>query len=153
MTVHGNRVLIVESRFYEDIAEDMARGAIEALELNGVSYERLAVPGSFEIPAAIAFAIDAENDRNAFDGYIALGCVIRGETDHYDHICRETARALMDLTVEDGIALGFAILTCHTAEQARYRADPKQGNKGGDAAQACIRMMVLRDRFERDNAE
>ena len=132
------RVLIVEARFYEDISDELAKGAIAVLDDAGVAHQRLAVPGAFEIPAAIAFA------GGAFDGFIALGCVIRGETDHYDHICRECSRALMDMAVKDGVALGFGVLTCENYDQARVRAAVDRKNKGKDAAEACLRMMELK---------
>ena len=141
------RVLIVEARFYDDIADALVAGASEALEREGVAYDRIAVPGAFEVPAVIAYALDAADEVAGapdYAGFIALGCVIRGETDHYDHICRETSRALMDLAVEDSIALGFGILTCETLEQARVRAAVDQKNKGADAAEACLRMMAIK---------
>ncbi len=143
-------VLIVEARFYEDIADEIARGAIAELDKAGVAYERISVPGTFEIPAAIRFALRSQEahalSRN-FAGFIALGCVIRGETDHYDHICRESSRALMDLSVNQGIALGFGVLTCENREQAWARAAVDQKNKGADAAQACLRMMEIQREF------
>jgi len=144
------RVLIVEARFYEDIADEMAKGAVAVLEAAGVAYERIAVPGTFEVPAAIHFALRSmELHASSYDyaGFIALGCVIRGETDHYDHICRESARALMDLTVRHGVACGFGILTCETGEQAWERARVDRKNKGADAANACLRMMDLQRHF------
>ena len=109
-------ILIVEARFYDDIADEMARGAIAAIEAAGYTYERVGVPGSFEIPGAIGFAMDAaeEGEGPDFAGVVALGCVIRGETDHYDHICREVSRALMDFSARDGMPLGFGLLTCET---------------------------------------
>lgn len=142
-----SQILIVEARFYEDIADEMAKGAIQVLENNGMAYERLAVPGTFEIPAAIRFAIRSMEFRAAtsrYAGFVALGCVIRGETDHYDHICRETSRALMDLSTTYSVALGFGVLTCETYEQAWARAAVDQKNKGADAAEACLRMMEVK---------
>ena len=142
-----HRVLIVEARFYEDIADDMMRGAAAELDAHNVDYESYAVPGAFEIPAAIRFAVRSMEVRSAlvkYSGFIALGCVIRGETDHYDYICREASRALMDLTVAHSIAFGFGLLTCDTYEQARVRAAVDGKNKGGDAARACLRMMELK---------
>ena len=141
------RVLMVEANFYEDITEGLAQGAIQVLDAAGVSYQRVTVPGAFEVPAAIRFAIrstEAHAAEEPFSGYIALGCVIRGETDHYEHICRETSRALMDLSVNHGAALGFGILTCENHEQAWARADVNQKNKGADVAEACLRMMELK---------
>ncbi len=140
-------VLIVEARFYEDIADQLAEGAIAVLNAEGVAYARWAVPGAFEIPAAIGFALDVQRDhpqRQMFEGFVALGCVIRGETDHYEHICRETCRALMDLAVQRNLALGFGVLTCGNYAQAKVRADIHGHNKGADAALACLRMIQMR---------
>lgn len=140
-------VLIVESRFYEDIADQLVQGAVAILEDAKVGYESLAVPGAFEVPGAIRFAIRAMESHAAttnYAGFVALGTVIRGETDHYEHIARETTRALMDIAVLQQVALGFGILTCDTKEQAQVRAAVDQGNKGADAASACLRMMELR---------
>lgn len=143
-------VMIVEGRFYEDLAEEMARGAITALEAAGASYERFAVPGAFEVPAAIACAVHAmeinPTDRR-FDGFVALGCVIRGETTHYDHICQESARGLMDLATRHSLALGYGVLTCENRAQALARARVAQGNKGGAAAEACLAMIALKARL------
>ena len=141
------RVLIVEARFYSDLADEMAKGAIAALDKAGILHDRIAVPGTFEVPAAIRFALRAMETHSAtsnYSGFIALGTVIRGETDHYDHICREVSRALMDIAVKQSVALGFGILTCETKEQAEARADISRGDKGADAAQACLRMMDLK---------
>ncbi len=143
-------VLMVEARFYEDIADEMAKGAIAALEKAGVVHERIAVPGTFEVPAAIHFALrsmEIHASSHDYAGFVALGCVIRGETDHYDHICRESSRALMDLTVQRGVACGFGILTCETWDQAWERARVDGKNKGADAANACLRMMELQRHF------
>ena len=96
-------VLIVEARFYEDVADELAKGAIAALAAAGATYERLEVPGAFELPAAIRMnikAMELGNGYRYYDGYIALGCVIRGETSHYDHVCGECVRGLMDLSLE-----------------------------------------------------
>ena len=141
------RVLIVEARFYSDLADEMAKGAIAALDKAGILHDRVAVPGTFEVPAALRFALRAMETHSAtsnYSGFIALGTVIRGETDHYDHICREVSRALMDIAVKQSVALGFGILTCETKEQAEPRADISRGDKGADAAQACLRMMDLK---------
>jgi 6,7-dimethyl-8-ribityllumazine synthase len=141
------RVLIVEARFYSDLADEMAKGAIAALDKAGILHDRVAVPGTFEVPAAIRFALRAMETHSAtsnYSGFIALGTVIQGETDHYDHICREVSRALMDIAVKQSVALGFGILTCETKEQAEARADISRGDKGADAAQACLRMMDLK---------
>ena len=134
-------ILIVEASYYEDIAADLRKGAVEALEAAGVSHDVVSVPGTFEVPAAIRFAIRAMELGAAsqrYAGFIALGCVVRGETDHYEHISREAVRALMDLSINYSVAMGFGILTCETIEQARVRADPTDRNKGGEAARACL---------------
>ncbi|RMD62252.1 MAG: 6,7-dimethyl-8-ribityllumazine synthase, partial [Alphaproteobacteria bacterium] len=120
------RVLIVEARFYADIADALMAGAVHALEEAGATFAQVAVPGAFEIPAAIAFAERGAQQagRPVFDGYVALGCVIRGETSHYDYVCGESARKLQDLAVDRGLAIGYGILTCENAEQAWARARP-----------------------------
>lgn len=144
------RVLIVEARFYEDLADELVKGARAVLDAAGVEHERIAVPGAFEVPAAIAFAQRAMERDTAparYAGYVALGCVIRGETSHYDHICTETSRALMDLATRGNLAIGFGILTCENGEQARVRAAVRGKNKGADAARACLRMMELKRAF------
>ncbi len=133
-------VLIIEARFYAEIADAMAAGAGAVLKSAGATCERVAVPGAFELPAALRMAIDS----GRYHGYVALGCVIRGETSHYDIVCQETARGLARLAVAEGIALGFGLLTCDTESQAWERADPKRQDKGGDAARACLTMIALK---------
>ncbi|CAK0748036.1 6,7-dimethyl-8-ribityllumazine synthase 1 [Azospirillaceae bacterium] len=143
-------IMIVEARFYEELAEELARGAIIELDKAGASYDRVAVPGAFEIPAAIQYAIrslDFYSGRPRYDGYIALGCVIRGETTHYDVICNESARGLMELALRYTIAVGNGILTVENREQAWTRASVKQKNKGGGAARACLDMIGLKRHF------
>lgn len=143
-------IMIIEARFYEDIADELARGAIGVLEEFGASYERFAVPGAFEIPAAIRFAVrsmDFFSARRRFDGYVALGCVIRGETTHYDYVCSESARALQDLACRHTLALGYGILTVENDELAWERARVDRKNKGGDAARACLAMVNLKRQF------
>ena len=139
-------VLIVEARFYSKIADDLVEGAIAVLNEDGINYERIEVPGVFEVPAAVNFAIQSMKDninKKKYTGFITLGAVIRGETDHYEHICREASRALMNISVNQSVAIGFGILTCENQEQAIERADVNRGNKGADAAKACLRMMAL----------
>ncbi len=135
------KILILEARFYEDITDMLVAGAAAVLDKSGVTYDRVAVPGSFEIPGAIKFAL------NMYDGFVALGCVIRGETSHYNHICEENARGLMDLTLEHNCAIGYGVLTVDNRAQAIKRADPKQLDKGGVAALACLRMVELKRRY------
>ncbi len=146
----GRRVLIVEARFYEDISDQLVEGATAVLDEWGVASSRLWVPGVFEIPAAIRLAVrsmEVDGKSERYDGFVALGCVIRGETDHYDHICREASNASMRLAVDHCLALGFGVLTCGTYEQARVRAAIDEKNKGAEAALACLRMMELRQAF------
>lgn len=143
-------VLVAISRYYEDIAEELLRGAIGVLDGAGATHEVHEVPGAFELPAAIAIAMrspEFSGGRRRFDGYIALGCVIRGETTHYDYVCRESARGLQDLAVRHCLALGFGILTTENRDQAMARAAVDQGNKGADAANACLRMVELKRQF------
>jgi 6,7-dimethyl-8-ribityllumazine synthase len=132
---------MVEARYYEDISDALLAGATDALERAGASFERCAVPGALEIPGAIALA------AGRFDGFVALGCVIRGETTHYDIVSNESARGIMDLTVRDRLAIGNGILTCENEEQAWERARPEKLNKGGGAAEACLAMIGLKSRF------
>ncbi len=143
-------VLIVEGRFYRDVADELMRGAVAALGEAGARHESVAVPGAFEIPAAIRFALRAMQnrpERYRFDGFVALGCVIRGETSHYDYVCSECARGLQQLAIGHDLALGFGVLTVDTAEQARARADVTGTNKGGEVARTCVRMIELKRHF------
>lgn len=136
------RVLIVEARFYNDIADALAAGTTEVLDKAGIVYDRIAVPGVFEVPSAINMAIASKSA--SYDGYIALGCVIRGETDHYEFICREASRALMKLTVDHAAPFGFGLITCENGDQAWERAKADKINVGGSAANACLRMMDIK---------
>jgi 6,7-dimethyl-8-ribityllumazine synthase len=129
-------VLILEARFYGAICDALAEGAIAALERAGATWERLAVPGALELPGAIAIAEATER----FDGYVALGCVLRGETTHYDIVANESARGLMMLSL-DGIPIGNGILTCETEAQAWVRARASDMDKGGGAAEAALAMI------------
>ena len=137
-------LLLVEAPYYGHIAAMLREGAERAVAAAGATCETVSVPGAFEIPAAIGFAAKTEG---RFDGFVALGCVIRGETTHYDHICRETARALQDLMLHDGVAAGYGILTVENEAQALDRADPARKNKGGEAATAAIRMLEIAQSF------
>lgn len=143
------RIMVAEARFYPDIADALAGGAIAALDAAGAVYERFQVPGVFEIPAAIRMAVRANDaGRRRFDGYLALGCVIRGETSHYDYVCQESARALQDLACRFALALGYGILTVENADQAWARARADGKDRGGHAARACLAMLELRRRFD-----
>jgi len=157
MTAQTNAktILVVEARYYEKITDDMVQGATPVFNDAGYDIERLPVTGVFEVPAACEMAVQAgiRDPHMKYAGIMALGCVIRGETDHYDHICRESSRALMDITINHLFPLGFAILTCENMKQAEVRADPAQKNKGAEAANAVLRMIELRHHFRgRENA-
>jgi 6,7-dimethyl-8-ribityllumazine synthase len=134
--------LIVEARFYPHLNDMLLDGARAAIEAAGHGHETITVPGALELPAAISLA--AKSGR--FCAFVALGVVIRGETYHFEIVAEESARALMDLTL-DGFAIGNGILTVENEEQAIARADPRQGDKGGDAARAALSLHELRDRF------
>lgn len=137
----SGRFLIVEARFYVALADAQKAGAIAALEGAGATHKTISVPGALEIPAAIAFV--AASDQR-FDGYVALGCVIRGETSHYDTVCNESARGLMDLALADNLAIGNGIITVEDEDQAWARADQSRKDKGGDAARAALAMAKLK---------
>lgn len=137
-------LLIVEARFYDDFADELLKGATGALKAAGATYDVVTVPGALEIPGAISLAADT----GRYDGYVALGTVIRGETYHFEVVSNESARGIMALTL-DGLAIGNGILTCENDEQAWVRARVSEKNKGGDAAQAALAMMALRDKFAR----
>ena len=141
-------LLIIEARFYEELADEQLKGAVGAIERAGATYERVSVPGALEIPAALSMALDAmERGTKQYDGFVALGCVIRGETTHYDIVAGESARALMDLAIGEGLAVGNGILTVENDDQAWARARVDGMNKGGAAAEAALTMIALRARF------
>src|SRR5947209_4385585 len=147
-SLKGARVLVVEARFYDDIADALLAGATRALEAAQVSFERITVPGSLEIPAAIAMALDAGAGRaHPYDAAVALGCVIRGDTIHFDIVSMESSRALMELSVARKLPLGNGIITVNTEEQAWARARASELNKGGDAARAALAMLRIKRRL------
>jgi 6,7-dimethyl-8-ribityllumazine synthase len=142
-------IMVIEARFYEDIADELVKGATQALDGAGATYERFAVPGAFEIPGAIRLAMDATRDgEKRFDGYVALGCVIRGETTHYDYVCGQSARGLQDLALRHKLAIGYGILTVENRDQAMERGGVDRGNKGLAAVEACLAMISLAREFE-----
>jgi len=148
--LHGARILIVESRFYEDISDALLAGAERALGAAGAVFERITVPGCLEIPAAMAMAIDAAQQHGRpYDGALALGCVIRGETLHFEIVAMQSARALMDLAVARRLPLGNGILTVDTEAQAWARARPEDADKGGDAARAALAMVRIKRQLAR----
>jgi 6,7-dimethyl-8-ribityllumazine synthase len=138
------RILVVEARFYADIADELLKGATDVLEAHGAEYEVVSVPGAFEIPAAIAMA----EKYRSYDGYVALGCVIRGETTHYDYVAGESARALMDLSVQERLPIGYGVLTVEDEEQAWARARISEADKGGAVARACLDMIALKNQLK-----
>jgi 6,7-dimethyl-8-ribityllumazine synthase len=148
-TADKERVLLVAAPYYADIVEELVTGATRALEAAGFAVARIDAPGAFEIPAAIAAAEHAHTHTAGFAGYVALGCVIRGETSHYDHICNEVARAIMHLTVRERLSIGFGVLTVEKEAQARARAAVDGKDKGGEAARAAIAMIGLRAKLAR----
>ena len=126
--------LVVTGNFYTEIAEMLEAGAVAALKQNDIHYTVMQVPGALEIPAVIARG----GESGEFDGFVALGCVIRGETSHYETVCNESARGLMDLAIHYGLAIGNGIITTEDKAQAICRADPEQSNKGGEAVLAAL---------------
>lgn len=135
--------LIVSAHFYPDITSQLVEGAKKALYGAKATFEEAHVPGALEIAPAMRLALDS----NRFDGFIALGCVIRGETSHYDTVCNESARGLTWLAIEHGVPVGNGILTVENEEQAHERADTKRGNKGGAAAEAALALYAVKERF------
>ncbi len=148
--VAGARIVVVEARFYEDISDELFKGATRALEEAGVAYERISVPGSLEIAPAISMALDAaERAGKPIEGAVALGCVIRGETLHFEIVSQESARALIELSVRRGLPIGNGILTVDTDAQAWARARLEEGDKGGDAARAALSLVRIKRRLAR----
>ena len=141
----GTRVLVVEARYYDDVADELLAGARAAIEAVGAEARVFTVPGALEIPAAIAILMEAGRKAGGpYDAAVALGCVIRGETGHYDIVAGESARALMDLSVSEHLPLGNGILTVETMEQALARARVSEMNKGGGAAEAALSLLAIK---------
>lgn len=141
-------LLIIDAPYYKELSAELRRGAIEALEKAGATYDSVSVPGVLEIPTAVAMAITAaENGGTEYDGYVTLGVVIRGETTHYDVVAGESARAIMDLCVTFDLALGNGIQTVENEAQAWARAKVDDKNKGGGAADAALAMIKLREQL------
>lgn len=140
-------VMIVVAPYYKEITDQLISGALAALDKVGASHELYEVPGAFEIPAGIAMgAMECQTGRRPrnFDGYVALGCVIRGETTHYEHVCQESSRGLQNLAITHGLAIGYGILTVDDREQAHARADVNGRDKGGEATRACLQLVELK---------
>src|SRR6195952_2912061 len=146
--IRGARVLIVEARFYDDIQDALLEGALAELKAAGVKHEVITVPGALEIPAAIAMALDSADDTGEdFDAVIALGCVVRGDTIHFEIVSIESCRALMQIAVDRAFPLGNGIITVNTEEQAWARARKGELDKGGDAARAALAMLRIKRRY------
>jgi 6,7-dimethyl-8-ribityllumazine synthase len=135
------KVLVIEARFYEPISDMLLDGALDALGVADAEVFQVTVPGALEIPHVISFA---EAAGSGYDAYVALGCVIRGETTHYDYVCQESARALMDLAINQQLSIGNGIITVENEEQALARADKTRKDKGGFAARAALTMVGIR---------
>ena len=136
------KVLIAEARFYSHLNDLMLSGARAAIEAAGHAHDTITLPGALELPAAISLAAES----GAYDAFVALGVVIRGETYHFEIVAGESARAIMALTL-DGLAIGNGILTVENEAQALVRADPAQADKGGDAAKAALALLAMKQRF------
>jgi 6,7-dimethyl-8-ribityllumazine synthase len=133
-------IMIAVAPYYRAITDQLLAGAAAEVERSGATHEVFEVGGAFELPVAVRIA----HGTGRFDGYVTLGCVIRGETSHYDLICAETARGIQSLAVEHGLAIGFGVLTCENGDQARARADVSGKNKGAEAARACLATLALK---------
>src|SRR5947199_7313258 len=148
--ISGARALVVEARFYDDIQDALLEGAVAELKLAGVSHELITVPGALEIPAALAIALEAaEKGGRPYDAAIALGCVIRGDTIHFEIVSMESSRALMELSVARRFPLGNGIITVNREAQAWARARASELDKGGDAARAALAMLRINRRLTR----
>ena len=143
------RILVVEARFYPDLADELMKGAVDALTAFGAEYDVVSVPGALEIPAVVALAEEAGHRAAgvAYDGYVALGTVIRGETYRFEIVANESARGLMDLAIGKRLAIGNGILTVEDEDQAWARARVSEGDKGGAAARACLEVLATRRRL------
>ena len=135
------RILVIEARFYDGISDALLEGALKVLQASNVEVTKVTVPGALEVPHVISFA---EAAGAGYDGYVALGCVIRGETTHYDYVCQESARAIMDLAVNQQLAIGNGIITVENEDQAWARASKDKKDKGGFAANATLKMIKIR---------
>ncbi|WP_207538209.1 6,7-dimethyl-8-ribityllumazine synthase [Sabulicella rubraurantiaca] len=133
------RILLIQAPYYAEVVEGMARGVQRVVGETGGTLDTVDVAGAFELPAALRLAL-----TQRYDGYVLLGCVVRGETDHYDHICREACSGVMAITAETGAAVGFGLLTVHTLAQAEARSRDDRHNKGAEAAAACLMQVALR---------
>lgn len=141
------RILLIQAPYYEDIVGGMRQGVARVVAEAGGLLEVVDVAGAFELPATLRMALDADDEEPRWDGFVVLGCVVRGETDHYDHICREACSGVMNISTDSGAAIGFGLLTVHTIEQAIERSRQDAHNKGAEAAQAALMQVALRRRW------
>ena len=139
------KILVIEARYYTEISDALLEGALDVLQAAKVDIQKVNVPGALEIPHVISMA---EASGSNFDGYVALGCVIRGETTHYDYVCGESARAIMDLAVDQQLAIGNGIITVENEDQAWARAKKDEKDKGGFAANAALKMIKIRSELQ-----
>ena len=147
MATKKPHIMVVEARFYAEISDALLEGAEHALKKAGATHEKFTVPGALEIPGAMRLAIEAQRQeklKKPFDGFLALGCVIRGETTHYETVCNESARGLMELGVQYAACIGNGILTVENDDQAWARARMTEKDKGGGAAEAVLAMVAIR---------
>jgi 6,7-dimethyl-8-ribityllumazine synthase len=143
-----HHILIIEARFYNENADQLLAGAKAALDKAGATYDVLTVPGILEIPAAAMTAFSGPLTRKRYAGFVALGCAVKGETDHYEHVCREAMAGVSRVVLDLKVPAGNGILTCPTWELAMARADPKGADDvGGRAARACLRMIEVKETF------
>ncbi|CAN7600887.1 6,7-dimethyl-8-ribityllumazine synthase [Mesorhizobium sp. LjRoot246] len=141
-------LLVIEARFHDDLADALLEGATSALDEAGATYDVVTVPGSLEIPGVITFALDGATEGGThYDGFVALGTIIRGDTYHFDIVANESSRALMDLSVQDSVCIGNGILTTENDAQAWTRAKRSEGDKGGFAARAALTMIALKEQL------
>jgi len=140
-----HKILVIEARFYDGISDALLEGALDVLQKAGAQITKVTVPGALEVPHVISYA---ETAKAGFDGYVALGCVIRGETTHYDYVCQESARAIMDLAVNHQLAIGNGIITVENEDQAWARAKKDKKDKGGFAANAVLKMIKIRNELK-----
>jgi 6,7-dimethyl-8-ribityllumazine synthase len=148
--IKGARILLVEARYYDDVADLLLAGAMKELQSAGAAVEQISVPGSLEIPIAIALALEAASKkRRPYDGVVALGCVIRGDTIHFEIVSNESARGLMDLAITRNVPIGNGIITVNTEAQAFARARMEEQDKGGDAARAALALVRLKRRLRK----
>jgi len=141
------RILLIQAPYYDEIVGGMRQGVERVVAQAGGLLEVVDVAGAFELPATLRMALDADDEEARWDGFVLLGCVVRGETDHYDHICREACAGVMNISVDSGAAIGFGLLTVHTIEQAIERSRQDGHNKGAEAAQAALMQVALRRRW------